>query len=149
MRYLYTLLLGFSVTLATSSSIAQNFTSRGKDFWVGYQANDGSFATMVIYMTSGNATTHVQVSAFGDVRAYVIPPNTTVVSTPIAKTGAYDARLVSWGLYPKKSIRITSDLPITAYAHLYSNASSGATMLLPVPVLGSENHILTTRQNYT
>jgi uncharacterized repeat protein (TIGR01451 family) len=151
MRKLYTLLLGFSLTLALSPSIAQTFTNRGTDFWVGYQASDlnSSSANMVIYLTGGSATSIVQIAVNQWIRNYTVPANTTVVTEAIPKTGAQDARLLSWGLYLNKGIHITSDQPITAYAHLFGSASSGATMLLPAHVLGSENHILTFRQVYT
>jgi hypothetical protein len=35
------------------------------------------------------------------------------------------------GIFRKKGVHITSDVDIVAYAHIFGNVSSGATMLLP------------------
>ena len=60
-------------------------------------------------------------------------------------SGTYDFRLVNdpppasnggEGLFRKKGIHITSNVPIVAYAHIYGGVSSGATMLLPVESWG-------------
>src|SRR5690606_8866759 len=38
--------------------------------------------------------------------------------------------------FTKRAIHIESNVPIVAYAHIYGNVSSGATMLLPVETWG-------------
>jgi trimeric autotransporter adhesin len=130
-------------------------SNRGKRFWVGYQRSwdftpTGGIQDMVLYMstTSQPANVQVRVNGTGFVRNYVIPPFTTQTSDIIPKTGLDDARLLDEGLY-NKGISIVSDVPITAYAHIYATTNSGATMLFPVGVWGYEYYSINNRQNYT
>ena len=69
----------------------------------------------------------------------------------------YDARLITdappagtggAGLFRKKGIRIQSNVPIVAYAHIYGSASSGATTLIPVEAWGYEYISINNRQSY-
>ncbi|HEX6914693.1 MAG TPA: IgGFc-binding protein, partial [Chitinophagaceae bacterium] len=106
-------------------------------------------------------------------RTYNIPPytvidiettnaNTNTASAgpigPIPKSGSQDARLVTdpppissggAGIFRKKGIHITSNVPIVAYAHIYGSASSGATMLLPVTAWGYSYVSLNSLQSYS
>lgn len=95
-------------------------------------------------------------------RTYNIPANTVIntgtfaassftgnagSSGPMPKggNGTYDSRLITdpppagtggEGIFLKKGIHIESNVPITAYAHIYGSVSSGATMLLPTNAWG-------------
>jgi gliding motility-associated-like protein len=79
-----------------------------------------------------NTGTYAAVSASGN--AGLVGP------MPKGGGGTYDSRL--WtdappagtggeGIFSKKAIHIESNVPVTAYAHIYGSVSSGATMLLP------------------
>lgn len=105
-------------------------------------------------------------------RTYNIPPFTAISTGttpansftagagsvgPMPKSGSIDARLVSdpppagsggSGIFDKKGILITSDVPIVAYAHIYGSTSSGATMLLPTEAWGYSYVSLNSRQSY-
>ena len=105
-------------------------------------------------------------------RTYIIPPFTVIstgtanantytsaagITGPMPKTGATDCRLITdeWpagtggaGLFRKKGIHIESNIPITAYAHIYASTTSGATMLLPVEAWGYSYVSLNSRQSY-
>lgn len=104
-------------------------------------------------------------------KTYTIPAY-TVISSDIIPKGVvnppaaagdplsdpnYDARLFTdpppagtggAGIFRKKGIHITSNVPIVAYAHIYGSASSGATMLLPVTAWGYSYVSLNSRQSY-
>ncbi|THU40431.1 T9SS type B sorting domain-containing protein [Niastella caeni] len=130
-------------------------SNRGKRFWVGYQRsydfNPGvNSQEMVLYMSTTDQPANVQVRINGTnwVRNYVIPPYTTRASDYMPKNGLDDARLLDEGLY-NRGISIVSDVPITAYAHIFASANSGATMLFPVGVWGYEYYSLNNRQNYS
>jgi gliding motility-associated-like protein len=130
-------------------------SNRGKRFWVGYQrswdfTNGGNQQDMVLYMSTTDQPANVQVRINGTswVRNYVIPPYTTQASDYMPKAGLDDARLLDEGLY-NRGISIVSDVPITAYAHIFAITNSGATMLFPVGVWGYEYYSLNNRQNYT
>ncbi len=133
-------------------------SNRGKDFWIGYQRSnafsEGNSQQMVLYFGAGDSPANVTVTIEGTsgtpwVRNYLVPANSSLSSDFIPKVGVDDARLFNPGLYAKLGIHITSDVPIVAYAHTYSGANSGATMLMPTPTWGYEYYVLTSRQNYS
>jgi gliding motility-associated-like protein len=142
---LSTLLLNL---LVSSSLHAQDFSNKGKDFWVGYgyhqqMTNGGGGGTqdMVLYFaTEAITTVTVTIPGTGYSQTYSnIPANTVFTSNPIPKTGAQDARLTQESTSPeKKGIHITSDKPIVAYAHIYNQSVSGASILFPTGTLGKE-----------
>jgi gliding motility-associated-like protein len=68
-----------------------------------------------------------------DARLFTDPP-------PVGTGGA--------GTFRKKGIHIESNVPIVAYAHIYGQTSSGATMLLPVTAWGYSYISLNSAQNY-
>ncbi len=154
----------FILSVLTSLTIffsvkAQDFSNKGKDFWVGYgshvnmysgnggDVNGGGTQEMVLYFTSDvAATVIITIPLTGWTRTYLIAPNTVVESQAIPKTGADDVRLRTEGKFAKKSIHITSDKPIVAYAHIYNSAVSGATLLFPTNTLGKEYYSLNYKQ---
>ena len=104
-------------------------------------------------------------------RVYHIPANTVYNITknsafsasnvqtgllgPIPKGGAYDFRLFDdncplgtggFGSFKRKGIHITSDVDIVAYANIYANTSTGATMLLPTPSWGYSYTTINSKQ---
>jgi gliding motility-associated-like protein len=104
-------------------------------------------------------------------KTYTIPAYTVIASDiipkgPVNVTAAtgdplsdpnYDARLFTdpppagtggAGLFRKKGIHIESNVPIVAYAHIYGNTSSGATMLLPITAWGYSYVSLNSKQSY-
>jgi gliding motility-associated-like protein len=130
-------------------------SNRGRHFWVGYQRsydfNPGTNSQdMVLYMSTTDQPANVQVRINGTnwVRNYIIPPHTAQASEYMPKAGPDDARLLDEGLY-NRGISITSDVPITAYAHIFASANSGATMLFPVGVWGYEYYSINNRQFYS
>jgi gliding motility-associated-like protein len=135
-------------------SIGQDFSNKGRDFWVGYgshvamYSNNGSVNSaggsqnMVLYFTSDqNANVKVEIPATGWVRNYTVTANTVTETEIIPKTGADDARLAAEGVF-NKGIHITSDNPVVAYSHIYDGAVSGASLLFPTNTLGQDYYIL-------
>ncbi len=133
--------------LALSMSVySQDFSNKGKDFWVGYGfhtvmiGNNGQ--DMVLYFATDQVTTvTVSIPGTGYSQTYAnIPANTVFTSNPIPKVaGPLDARLFSETALPEnKGIHIVSDKAIVAYAHIYNQSVSGATILFPTNTLGKE-----------
>ena len=127
-------------------SYAQDFSNKGKDFWVGYGYHErmlqatppGGSQDMVLYFAAEQtANVTVSIPAFGYTASYVVPANTVITSAPLPKTGAQDARLLNEGL-SDKGIHIVSDRAIVTYAHVYNQSVSGATILFPTNTLGKE-----------
>ena len=133
--------------LSFGSLYAQDYSNKGTDFWLGYgyhvnmAGNAGSSLNsqdMILYFTSDkNANIKVEIPAVGYIATFTVVANQTTISTPLPKTGAQDARINSTGLL-KRGIHITSDVPIVAYAHIYNQNISGATLLFPTNTLGKE-----------
>lgn len=104
-------------------------------------------------------------------KTYTVPAYTVIASDIIPKgivnvaaalgdplsDPNYDARLFTdpppagtggAGVFRRKGIHIESTVPIVAYAHIYGQTSSGATMLLPVTAWGYSYVSLNSRQDY-
>lgn len=141
------LVLLYLVLFISLFAKAQDFSNKGKEFWVGYgyhQAMMGNANSqdMVLYFTSDvSATVKVEIPGVGWSRTYQVAANTVIESDTIPKSGSQDARLYADSLYTT-GIHITSDNPIVAYAHIYSSTNSGASLLFPVNTLGQEYYSL-------
>ncbi|HUP11944.1 MAG TPA: IgGFc-binding protein, partial [Niastella sp.] len=136
MRVILTFILAFTCLL----SQGQNFTNKGKEFWVGYGHCDlfyvGNIQDMVVYLSAEQpANVTMSIPGTGWVKTYSIAANSVVVSDILPKSGANDARITDEG-FSQKAVHIVSDVPIVAYAHLYGQFRSGAAMLLPVETYG-------------
>ncbi len=160
MRKYYLLITLALAMLLGNTSYCQDFSNKGKDFWVGYGSHcdmynangtlnaTGGAQEMVLYFATESITTvTVSIPTIGYTQTYSnIPANTIYETPPIPKSGANDARLGTEGT-SNKGIHITSDHPIVAYAHIYNGARSGATLLFPTNTLGKEYYSLNMSQN--
>ncbi len=147
---------------------AQNLSNRGTDFWVGfghhqYMETGNNNYDMVLYFSAeqaANVTVTINNTAW--IRNYSVPASSVIVSDVIPRAGAVDARLYSLpcsfvppgtpcggeGIFVSHGIHIVSDVPIVAYAHIYGDQSSGATMLMPVETWGYSYVTLNSKQSY-
>lgn len=125
---------------------AQDFSNKGKDFWVGYgyhvrfvTGNPVNAQEMVLYFATESVTNvTVSIPNLGYSKTYSnIPANTIFTTSPLPKYGSADARLLAEGI-SDKGIHITSDEPIVAYAHIYNRNVSGATLLFPTKTQGRQ-----------
>ena len=147
-------ILLLAVVFATSfAAFGQDFSNKGKDFWVAYGYHQvmnaggggGNGQNMVLYFAADVASVvTVSIPGLAYTQTYNVAAN-TIFTTPIIPKGpGIDARLNTNGLFDK-GIHITSDFPIVAYAHIYNSSVSGATVLLPTNTLGKEYNSI----NYT
>ncbi|MBY0479206.1 MAG: PKD domain-containing protein [Chitinophagaceae bacterium] len=149
MRKLLKLLPAFLLVYSYSNS--QDFSNKGRDFWVAYgyhqvmTVNNGQ--EMVLYFATEAATNvTVTIPGIGYTANYSIPANTVFTSNPIPKGVGQDARLLTESTAGEnKGIHIVSDQPIVAYAHIYNASVSGASILFPTNTLGREYYSI----NYT
>ena len=125
---------------------AQDFTNKGKDFWIGY-GNHVRMLTptqpaeqMQLYITSDQSTTGtVQIPGLGVSVSFTVTANQiTTVDIPRA------AALMDEGKY-NLGIHVTADKPVVVYSFIYVSAISGATVCLPTTTLGKEYYAV----NYT
>ena len=144
----YVLLLLFF--LFSTNTYSQDFSNKGKDFWVGYgyhQVMKGNnLQEMVLYFATDAVTSiTVEIPLLGYRKTYSnIPANTIFTSEPLPKSGAQDARLMNEGI-SEAGIHITCTKPVVAYTHIYNANVSGASLLFPTPTLGKEYYSV----NYT
>ena len=133
----------FTVLITT----AQDFSNKGKDFWVGYGYHErmnaanppGGSQDMVLYFATEQVTNiTITIPGSGYTQNITTPAgNNVITSAIIPKTLPDDARLITEGL-SNKGIHITSDQPMVSYAHVYNQSVSGATILFPTNTLGRE-----------
>ncbi len=156
MKRLFLLLL---LMTAAVMSFAQDFSNKGKDFWLGYgyhvryvtNGNNGvNGQEMVLYFATENIPNkltdiRIEIPALGYVENISnVAPGTIVFSSPLPKSGGQDARLTGEGLF-NSGIHVTSSRPVVAYAHIFNGNVSGATLLFPTNTLGKEYYSM----NYT
>jgi hypothetical protein len=147
-----------AIFCAGFSGFSQDFSNKGKDFWVAYGNHASMFNTngspnvtggsqdMVLYFTSDrNATVTVSIPATGWTRSYSVIANQVTTSNVIPKSGADDARILSEGK-SNKGIHVTSTESIIAYAHTYDGAISGASLLFPTSILTNEYYSINFKQ---
>jgi len=150
------LLLWLSVTAAITC-VAQDFSNKGKDFWLGYgyhvryvTGSPQNGQQMVLYFATENipgkfTNITIEIPGSGYIQTITnIAPGTIAVSNPLPKSGSQDARLTDEGLFTS-GIHVTSTRPVVAYAHIYNGNVSGATLLFPTNTLGKDYYSM----NYT
>ena len=139
-----------------ASAKAQNFSNKGKDFWLGYgfHVNMGAGVSgtavnaqeMVLYFTSDkNANVTVEIPGVGYKQTFKVLANQVTETTPMPKAGSQDCRILDTGYY-SRGIHVYSDVDIVAYAHIYNSSVSGATLLYPTNTLGKEYYAIVYNQ---
>ena len=125
------------------SITGQDFSNKGKDFWLVYPDHvDANNSSMGIYITSD-----INASGVIVVGATSIPFTVTanaVTRKFIGPNGQGDASNIGIvhtlpdGILAGAGIHVTADQPVVVYAHIIRTSRSGATLALPVSVLGKE-----------
>lgn len=125
--------------------LAQGTSNKGTDFWLGYGNHVNGYSNnsqqMAIYVTSDVATsvtvavpgvfyTQTQNVGANSVTTFDIPQSAYLGATTVAVN---------------KGIHITAAKPVVAYAHVYNQSVSGATLVLPTNALGKDYYSI----NYT
>jgi hypothetical protein len=136
-RLPFTLVVTIILTCLCAS--AQDFSNKGKEFWLAYcyhvgMINAGGPPTMTLYITSDLATIY----------------NVEIYGGPVLQTGSISAGQVvtatipaayfinDEGIFTNKAIRVTAARPVVVYSYITRSQASGATLCLPTPVLGKE-----------
>jgi len=132
---------------------AQDFSNKGKDFWLGYGyhvryvTGNINSQDMVLYFATENVAGRftnikIEIPALGYVENLTnVPPGSIVESSSLPKNGSLDSRLTTEGLF-NTGIHVTADRPVVAYCHIYDQSVSGATVLFPTNTLGKEYYCM-------
>lgn len=128
------------------SASAQSTSNKGTDFWLAYGNHVAGYSPtigqeMVVYITSDVSTSGVMEVGGTSIPFQVTANTITNVTVP---QSAYIGN--TEGKVSSKGIHITSLLPIVVYAHIYDQAVSGATLVLPTNTLGKDYYSLNYQQ---
>lgn len=139
---LYFLFLFSFLLLIDQKLHGQNFSNKGRDFWVAYTGHiDSTRSRMALYISS-QVDTKGKVEVNGVTQDFVVKANTittvqlTSTSSPISNTIAINTQYEGVGI--NRGIHITADNNVVVYAHILNAARSGSTLVLPTNVLGRE-----------
>ena len=139
------LLLVFHATFLLTATIgyAQDFSNKGKEFWLAYcyhvsminnGGNPSNYPVMTLYLTS-DVNTAYTVEIYG---VTTLQTGNITAGQVITVTIPSAYWIDNEGMFNNKAIHVTSDKPIAMYAYITRSAISGATICLPVNVLGRE-----------
>lgn len=143
---LFACLTAFFLLGNTGIGNAQGTSNKGTDFWLAYGNHVAGYSAaigqeMAVYITSDVNTSGIVNVGGVDIPFTVSANNITNVPIP---QSAYIGN--SEGKVTDKGIHITSAKPIVVYAHIYDQAVSGATLVLPTNTLGKEYYSLNYEQ---
>src|SRR5438874_4497498 len=133
------LTLVVTVILTCLCASAQDFSNKGKEFWLAYcyhvgMINAGGPPTMTLYITSDIATTYtVEIYGGATIQTGSISSGQVVTATIPAAYFINDE-----GIFTNKAIRVTAAKPVVVYSYITRSQASGATLCLPTTVLGKE-----------
>jgi PKD repeat protein len=118
---------------------AQDFSNKGKDFWLAYPGHiDGNNSRMALYISATTNTSGVVTYASSTIPFTVTANQATVVQITGAANVGSVINAQNEGIANGKGIHITSLEPIVVYAHILNAARSGSTLVLPTNTLGKE-----------
>lgn len=142
-------LLLFTLLICSASALyAQEFSNKGKEFWIAYPSHvDGSTGAMSsvmgLYITSDVNTSGVVQIGSGTTINFTVTAN-QITKLFLGSVGAVDGPnapvyldMVD-GVKTNAAVKITSLQPVVVYSHIIQTARSGAALVLPTPVLGNE-----------
>jgi gliding motility-associated-like protein len=130
-------LLLLMLLLTACLAFSQDFSNKGKEFWIGYgnhvRMYQGNTQQMVLYITSDvNTSGIVEIPGLSFTTPFSVTANQiTTVNIP------QNAVLNSEGLF-KAGIHVVAQRPVVVYGHIFNASVSGASLCLPVATLGRE-----------
>ena len=153
MKWLRLLCWGIGLLLVASPLRSQEFSNRGKEFWLTYPAHvDGISSVMGLYITASVNTTGTLELAGGPPVTFTVQANVvTRIFLNSSGTGNVSGTSPQYfglntlvyqsqsnGVSTKAAIRIAANDALVVYAHIIKSARSAATLALPTQVLGNE-----------
>jgi gliding motility-associated-like protein len=138
---------------------AQDFSNKGKEFWVVFPPhapNGNNLAELSLYISSDKNTSGYIVINTDSIRfnitaftpqEFILPRNTTYVS---GAESAIDDGVSNKKIVLNKGIKVIVDAGksgVVVYAHMYANARSAASIILPTSVLEKKYQVITYTQS--
>jgi gliding motility-associated-like protein len=148
----------FVGVFCTANVYAQDFSNKGKEFWVVFPphqpASPTTLAELSLYISSDkNTNGHIVINgdsipfniiAFTP-QEFILPRNTTYVSGAESATADSLNKIV---LNKGIKVIVTEGKPgVVVYAHMYANARSAASIILPISVLEKKYQVISYTQS--
>ncbi|RYY97967.1 MAG: PKD domain-containing protein [Chitinophagaceae bacterium] len=140
MKKLIALLLLIGILFVPRTIHAQDFSNKGKEFWLAYSyhvgmgGGGGAAPVMTLYLTSDVTTTY-KVEIFGGMTL----GTGTIVAGDVVTLDVPNSYFIDReGIFSNRAVHVTSEKPIVVYSYITRSAASAATLALPVTVLGKE-----------
>lgn len=119
----------------TAPCAAQTFSTRGKDFWLGFMenfANQPSQIELTIHITSDISTSgQVTIPLMGWAQSFTVPANgSTTVTIPLAAAASGSEQIGTGGIH------LVADDSVSLYLLNHAPSSDDAAVIIPTPNLG-------------
>ena len=150
------------VLLLSYAAGAQDFSNKGKEFWIAYPSHiDGSSSVMGLYITSSVDTKGTVLLGSGTPLSFTVKANvvtrvflgngsgTNSASVYYASNSTVYIAGVTDGIQSSSAIKVNTDDPVVVYSHIIKSARSAATLVLPTQVLGNEYIVANMNSNST
>ena len=138
MKLLKSLITAIFCFALPSILFSQDFSNKGKEFWIAYSYHvgmaNGAFPTMTLYITS-DVNTNYTVEIFAGATIQTGSILAGQVISVIVPTAYF---INDEGLFTGRTIRVLTDKNSVVYSYITRSAVSGATVCLPTTVLGKE-----------
>jgi len=126
--------------LLTIFNLNGQYSTLGTEFWVSFMQNYDIPTNCIVYITSAQgATGTVSMPGSGWSQNFTVGANSSIwIQIPAAQS----PNIETGNVILNKGIHIVSNNPIAVYAANQRNASSDATLVLPVTALGDQYMIM-------
>ena len=119
------------------SAIGQDYSNKGKDFWLAYPAHiDGNSSRMALYVSSEVGTSGTVMLSNSTIPFTITANQAAVVQISPSTYPVINSQ--NEGIKTGAGIHIVSNDPIVVYAHILNSARSGSSLILPTKTLGRE-----------
>jgi len=135
------LLSAVLITACCYTVIAQDFSNKGKEFWLCFPSHtpSGNLASMALFITSDkNSSGTISVNGFNT--TFTVTANQVTGPINIPYSNAH-INFAETGTVVNKGINVKvnpGQPPVVVYAHIYAGFRSAASLILPVSVLGKK-----------
>jgi gliding motility-associated-like protein len=140
----FIIILLFSVLYSVTN--AQNFTTRGTNFWLGFMENFYATGDLYVYITSEVSTTGtISIPLQGWTQNFTVTPGvTTQITVPFAQ-----AHTVGSGAIRQTGINILANDTVTVFNLNYMPNTADATVILPIQTIGNQYYVMAYTDNQT
>ncbi len=145
-RNMRNVLLLLLFVLVYGNNNAQNFTTRGKNFWLGFMENFYTTGDLYVYITSEVSTTGtISIPLQGWSQNFnVVPGVTTQIQVPFAQGATLGS-----GVMRQTGINVVANDTVTVFNLNYMPNTADATVVLPIQTVGNQYYVMAYKDGQT